>query len=189
MREGIKMTTGYQLWYMLLAQVTASAISFLLGSVAFWWFLDKAVWKELLSVIFIIINFSMIYSYAHRFSVQDNKPYTPMHNSFAKGVMMGLVISIANIILFILYLIVWKIWGTDSGLSTWTAAGYNTFFSLWTFPYFGIMGMSRGHITWYSVLIFAAMPPAASFLGYYAGYKKFSLLEAFHKFSYEKTDN
>lgn len=187
MREGIKMTTAYQLSYMLVSQVVASAIAFLLGSVAFWWFLDKAVWKEILSVAFIIMNFGMIYSYARTFAVHDNKPYTPMKNSFFKGFMMGVVISLTTLVFFAVYRIVWNVWGNpDTGLSTWGAAIYNTFFSLWTFSYFGIMGMSRGHIMWYAVVVWTVMPPLASFLGYYSGYKKFSITETVNNFSYEK---
>lgn len=186
MREGIKMTAKYEVFYMLLVQVIASAISLLFSSVAFWWFLDKSVWKELLSIIFILVNGGMIYSHAHRFAIQDNKPYTPMNTSIFKGIMMGLIITIVNLLIFAAFKAVWYLWGTDTSLTNWGAAGVNTLFSIWTFPYFGILGTSNGHITWYAAVIFTIMPPIASYLGYTAGCKQFYLLEAFTKFSYEK---
>lgn len=188
MREGIKMTARYEILYMLFVQLLATAISFVFITVAFWWFVDKPVWKEILSFVFILVNGGFIYTYAHRFAVQDNKPYTPMKSSMLKGVMMGLVISAVNILLFLLFTLVWALWGEGSHLTNWFAISINTLFSLWTFPYMGIMGMSCGNITWYSVIILALMPPAASSLGYYAGSKKFFLLEAIDKFSYEKND-
>ena len=186
MRQGIKMTTGYQLRYMLLVQLMASFVAFILIMIAFAWSLDKNFWKELLSIIFIIMNGGMIYSYANKFAVQDNKPYTPMKVNRLKGVMMGVVISIVTLILFGIDKWVWHVWGTESYLNNWWAIGYNLVFTFCTFPYFGIMGASHGIITWYSAVAFVVVPPLCSWLGYIAGCKKFTLLEVFSKFSYEK---
>lgn len=186
MREGIKMTARYEVFYMLLVQLMASAISLLFSLVAFWWFLDKAIWKEILSAIFIIVNGGIIYSHAHRFAVQDNKPYTPMKASPVKGIMMGLIITAVNLLLFAALKGAWYMWESETGLTSWIGICTNALFSMWLFPYFGIMGLSHGQVTWYSIAIFTLMPPIASYIGYTAGCKQFYLLEAFTKFSYEK---
>lgn len=180
------MTTGYQIRYMIRVQAMAAGISFLLATVIFGWALDRAVLKELLSAVLILINGGMIYSYAHVFAVYDKKPYTPMKTDYRKGFMMGVVISLITLVLFAVYNIVWYVWGTDSGLSNWGAIVCNMIFSLWTFAYFGIMGMSHGHIMWYSVAAFLILPPVCSTIGYIAGTKGFNLLEKFSRFTYEK---
>ncbi len=180
------MTVTYQLFYMLFVQLMASAVSILFISVAFWWFVDKPVWKEVLSCVFIIVNGGFIYTFAHKFAIQDCKPYTSLKKSLPKGAMLGTVISASTLLLFFIYKAVWSAFGTGGSLTNWFAICINMIFSVWTFPYFGIMGMSQGHITWYSVALFIAMPPAAAFIGYYAGTKKFFFIEAVDRFSYEK---
>ena len=77
MRQGINMTPGYQIRYMLLVQLMASGITFLLSMMFFAWCLDKDIIKELASVVTILINGGMIYSHAHRFAVIDNRSNTP----------------------------------------------------------------------------------------------------------------
>lgn len=186
MRQGINMTPGYQIRYMLLVQLMASGITFLLSMMFFAWFLDKDIIKELASVVTILINGGMIYSHAHRFAVIDNRSYTPLEPNVKKSVLMGVIITVTTLLLFIGYELVWHIWGSEGSLSNWGAIIYNVIFTIWTFPYMGIMGASHGLVTWYSVVLFIIVPPIFSVLGYIAGCKKFSLLEKFHALTYEK---
>ena len=103
-----------------------------------------------------------------------------------KSVLMGVFITVTTLLLFIGYELVWHIWGSEGSLSNWGAIIYNVIFTIWTFPYMGIMGASHGLVTWYSVVLFIIVPPIFSVLGYIAGCKKFSLLEKFHALTYEK---
>ena len=60
MKDSMKITVKYQLVYMLLMQVAALAV-FVFGLVAFWYFLSMNIAKEIISVIFIGVNFAMLY--------------------------------------------------------------------------------------------------------------------------------
>ena len=73
---------------MLLMQVAASGVAFVFGLVAFWYFLSMNIAKEIISVIFIGVNFAMLYIPAKNFAIRDNKSYTPLKPSKLKGAKM-----------------------------------------------------------------------------------------------------
>lgn len=188
MREGIKMTKKYQIFYTLITQLFASGISVLFTLIAFWTLLDKNIFKEILSIIFVLVNFGMIYSQAGKFAWYDKKPYTPLNVDSKKSILMGLVVSAVTLILFIVLKLSWALGGTQSDAGMYLNNGFaiagNALFMLWTFPFFGILGMSHGYITWYSLVILLVMPPVAAFLGYNAELKDFHILEKIYKFSF-----
>ena len=76
MKDSMKITVKYQFVYMLLMQVAASGVAFVFGLVAFWYFLSMNIAKEIISVIFIGVNFAMLYIPAKNFAIRDNKSYT-----------------------------------------------------------------------------------------------------------------
>ena len=78
MKDSMKITVKYQFVYMLLMQVAASGVAFVFGLVAFWYFLSMNIAKEIISVIFIGVNFAMLYIPAKNFAIRDNKSYTPL---------------------------------------------------------------------------------------------------------------
>ena len=47
--------------------------------------------KEIISVIFIGVNFAMLYIPAKNFAIRDNKSYTPLKPSKLKGAMFGVL--------------------------------------------------------------------------------------------------
>ena len=73
MKDSMKITVKYQFVYMLLMQVAASGVAFVFGLVAFWYFLSMNIAKEIISVIFIGVNFAMLYIPAKNFAIRDNK--------------------------------------------------------------------------------------------------------------------
>ena len=85
MKDSMKITVKYQFVYMLLMQVAASGVAFVFGLVAFWYFLSMNIAKEIISVIFIGVNFAMLYIPAKNFAIRDNKSYTPLKPSKLKG--------------------------------------------------------------------------------------------------------
>ena len=192
MREGIKMTKKYQIFYMLITQLFTSGISLLFTLIAFWTLLDKNIFKEILSSVFVLVNFGMIYSQAGKFAWYDKKPYTTVTVDIKKSILMGLVVSAVNLAVFAILKLSW-ILGADADrtyLTNGFAIAGNALFMLWTFPYFGIAGMSHGYITWYSLVLLLAIPPIASVAGYYAELKGFHLLENIYKFSFvQKKEN
>ena len=62
MKNSVEITVRYQFLRILLMQAAASGIALLFGIVAFWYFLNMSIVKEFLSLIFITVNFSMLYS-------------------------------------------------------------------------------------------------------------------------------
>lgn len=94
MKDSMKITVKYQFVYMLLMQVAASGVAFVFGLVAFWYFLSMNIAKEIISVIFIGVNFAMLYIPAKNFAIRDNKSYTPLKPSKLKGAMFGVLISL-----------------------------------------------------------------------------------------------
>ncbi len=194
MREGIKMTKTYQIFYTLITQLFATGVSLLFTLIAFWTILDKNIFKEILSIIFILVNFGMIYSQAGKFAWYDKKPYTPLNVDCKKSILMGLVVSAVTLILFAVMKLSWALGGVASDTGIYLNNGFaiagNALFMLWTFPFFGILGMSHGYVTWYSLAILLVMPPIASYLGYVAELKDFHLLEKLYKFSFvQKKEN
>lgn len=186
MRDSMKITVGYQLGYMLLMQLAASGVAFVFGTVAFWYFTNINIAKQILSCILILVNFGMLYIPAKKFALLDGKSYTPLRQVKIKGLMLGCAITVCNLIFAVLFRVLWIYFGTETGITGLLPTLYNAFFYFWTFPYNGLMNLDNGVFTIYSAAIMLIMPPAATFIGYIAGCKKFELAEKLDKFMYEK---
>lgn len=186
MRESTKITKKYQFVYVLLIQLGASGVAFVFGLVAFWYFMNMKIVKEIISIAFILVNFAMLYIASKKFALLDNKPYTPLKPSRVKGVLFGAVVAVLNVIFVLLYRLLWIKYGIDAGLSGILPMMANTAFYYWSFPYNGLMNMDSGVISAYSVVFMIVIPVAATTLGYIAGEKKFELAEKLDEFMYEK---
>ena len=68
----MKITTGYQFGHFLLIHLGAAGVSFVFQMVAFWYFMDRPFWKEVLSAVFIIVYFGILYTCAKKYG-----EYTP----------------------------------------------------------------------------------------------------------------
>lgn len=188
MRDSMKITVRYQFVCMLLMQLAASGAAFVFGVVAFWYFLTMNVAKEILSVIFIGVNFAMLYTLAKKFAIRDNKPYTPLKPSKLKGAMFGVLISVFTLALMLLFIFVWSRYSDEVGVRGVLPTIVNVVFYFWSFPYNGIMGLSMGHFTVYSGIIMLIVPVAASLIGYINGCNKVELVERLEEFMYEKEE-
>lgn len=186
MRDSMKMTVRYQFFYMLIIQAAASGVAFVFGLVAFWYFMNISIAKEILSVIFMIVNFAMLYIASKKFALLDNKPYTPLKPSKLKGALFGCLIALVNLIFMGIFRLIWISFGTDVGLTGIFPTIINAVFYYWTFPYNGIMNLSDGTFTLYSAAAMMVVPVAATLIGYIAGSKKFELAEKIDEFMYEK---
>ena len=182
----MKMTVPYQFMYMLLIQAAASGIVLVFGFVAFWYFTNISVAKEILSGIFMLVNFAMLYVASKKFALLDNKPYTPLKPSLVKGALFGCFIAVVNMVFLAAFKLVWAKFGVENGLSGVFPMIINALFYCWTYPYNGIMNMSEGAVTAYSVAAMIILPVAATLIGYIAGMKKFELSEKLDEFMYEK---
>lgn len=186
MRDSMKMTVKYQFIFMLLMQVAASGVTFVFGLVAFWYFTNIPVVKEILSVVLIAVNFAMLYIYAKKFAILDNKPYTPIKPSKVKGALFGVAISCVTVILMIMFKFIWANYSGETGLIGVIPTVLNFVFYYWSFPYNGIMGLSQGVYTIYSAAAMIIVPILATTIGYIFGCKKIEISEKFEEFMYEQ---
>lgn len=188
MKDSMKMTVKYQFLYMLVMQLAASGAAFVFGLVAFWYFTNISIAKEILSIIFILVNFAILYIAAKKFAILDNKPYTPLKPSKLKGVLFGCLISLVNLIFMGIFRLLWIKFGTEVGIVGVIPTIVNAVFYYWSFPYNGLMSLTNGEFTVYSGVIMVIMPIAASAAGYIAGCKKIDLSEKIEEFMYEKEE-
>lgn len=189
MKDSMKMTVVYQFMYILLMQLAASAVAVVFGLVAFSYFLTINIAKEIVSLALMTMNFAMLYIYAKKFAVLDNKPYTPLKSSLLKGVLFGVFIAVLNVLMMIMLSFVWKFWGDANGAEGVIRIIVNAIFYLWTFPYGGFMNLDQGHFSIVSAIFMVIMPIAATTSGYIAGCKKFELAEKLDSLMYEKDNN
>lgn len=188
MRDSMNITVKYQFIYTLLMQLAASGAAFVFGMVAFWYFLTVNIAKEILSVVFMSVNFAFLYVAAKKFALRDNKPYTPLTPSKVKGALLGALVSLVTLVLMLLFVFVWSKYSDEAGVHGILPTVVNVVFYVWSFPYNGIMGLSRGDFMTYSAVIMIALPIAATTLGYIGGCRKIELVEKFEEFMYEKED-
>lgn len=186
MRDSMKMTVRYQFGYVILMQAAASGVTFVFGLVAFWYFMNISVAKEILSGAFTIVNFIMLYTTAKKFALLDNKPYTPLKPSKVKGVLFGCAVSVISLVFMALFRFMWIKFGTDIGITGVIPTAVNALFYYWTFPYNGFMNLQNGVFTVYSAVIMVIIPIAATTAGYLAGCNKIEITEKIDEFMYEK---
>ncbi|MCC8159961.1 MAG: hypothetical protein LIO53_01345 [Oscillospiraceae bacterium] len=186
MRDSMKITVKYQFAYMLLMQAAASGIAFVFGLVAFWYFTNINIAKQVLSIILILVNFAFLYTASKKFAVFDNKPYTPLKPSKIKGVLFGCTIAAVNLILMAVFRLMWINFGTDTGITGVIPTIINILFYYWSFPYNGLMNLNNGLFTIYSAVVMVLAPIAATTAGYIAGCKKINVTEKLDEFMYEK---
>lgn len=186
MRDSMKITVGYQFMYMLLVQLAAIGITLVFGLVAFWYFLNINIVKEIVSIAFMAVNFIMLYIASKKLAQRDCKPYTPLKPSKLKGAMFGVMLSAITLVLMLLFIYVWSNYSDETGINGVIPIIINALFYCWSFPYTGIMGLYNGHFMVYSGVIMLVLPIAATLAGYIAGCKNIEISEKLDKFMYEK---
>lgn len=183
MRDSMKITVKFQFANMLLMHLAGIGVTFVLGVVVFGYLLDKAVWKEVFSILFMAIYAGMLYIRARKFGILDSKPYTPLKPNKIKGLMFGVVIASVTLGLFALLQFIGTVF--PSGHETGGVITATVFYFLF-FPFNGVMNMHDGMISWYSIVLMAAVPIVSCFIGYVMGCKNISILEKISQFMYEK---
>ncbi|MGN1115816.1 MAG: hypothetical protein ACI4TH_04545 [Candidatus Ornithomonoglobus sp.] len=191
MRNSIDITRKYQFGYMLLHHLTTVLIIIVFEAIAFWYFLDKTIGRQVVAVIFTIVYGLALYSYARKLAAWDNKPYTPLKPELKWGFLWGLAISASVGIFLIIYKLDWHFFAAidENGVpyltSLW-AIGINMLFYIWTGPYFGFVESQGGGIAVYGQILMLVVPMIATTLGYKAGVKNFDLIEKLDSLTLEK---
>lgn len=156
------------------------------GFGAFWWFLTKALWKELFSVICTAIYFFVLFFKGQKIAAHDKKSYSDETPFAWKGLILALGPMIITFILWLLYRMTWVFMTIDGSISGYSGIFYNIVFTIWTFPFNGIICLYEGGMFWYGHLILYLVPLISIAVGYYAGYKDINLYEKFLPMLYEK---
>ena len=188
MRNSSKITVKYQFLRIVLTQAAASGIAFVFSAVAFWYFTNINVAKQLLSCVFMLVNFVLLYICAKNFATSDGKSYTPLKQSYFKGVMFGVLVAALNVLLGIVFRLLWIKFGTEAGIEGMFPTAYNVFFCIWSYPYNGIMNLEHGDFTWYTWLAMIIVPIAATTAGYIAGCRKFNITDKLDTYVYESEE-
>ena len=194
----MKMTVKYQFGYILLQRLIAAGIAFLFGAFIFYYFMTINIAKQILSVCLIAVEFAVLYIASKKFANRDSKEVTPLKASKLKGVMFGVQISVLNVILTLLYMLVWNICAVSVTVEDKVARViegivpicYNAFYYFWSFAYQGFINdYTSGNIGVIAAILMIVVPIAATALGYIAGCRKFELAEHLDQFIYEKEED
>lgn len=195
MRDSMKMTVKYQFGYMLLQKLIAVGIVFLFGAFIFYYFMTINIAKQILSLLLITVEFAILYVASKKLANRDSKPVTPLKPSKVKGVLFGAMIAVINMVLMLMYMIVWSNFAADAVVEDQTVRVLdgiipiccNAIYYVWSFAYQGFINdYTSGNIGIIAMLLMIIVPIAATTLGYIAGLKKFELAEHLDKFIYEK---
>lgn len=188
MRDSLKITVPYQIWMTVLTHIEAAGIAFVFQTVAFWYFIGRNGFKEILGIVFTIIYAGFIYHIVRKLALKDYKSYTPLNPSVFKGVMLGVTLSLITAVLHVIWCILWAKCSANGSLVGLPAIIYNMFFTFWTFPFYGIMGASEGHITIFGQILMYGVPIAAAAAGYLSVKYNIDLLDKLQRAAYEKPE-
>lgn len=181
-REGMLKQT----WQLVVTHIFSSVLFTLFGLGLMWWILDKPLLAKIYSAICAVIYFAAVYSSAYGAAEYDKKPYTPGEPYFFKGAVLSVGILLLNFILWLLCKFAWTYLTIDGSLATATAVIYNVLFVFDTFVYTGFINLTNGNMAWYGHLLLYLVPLLASFAGYIAGTRGFTLSDKLMPFIYEK---
>lgn len=189
MRDSMKMTVPYQIWTAILTHIEAAGISFVFQTVAFWYFIGRNGFKEILGTIFTIFYFGFMYHIVRKMAIRDYKDYTPLKPSVIKGIMFGVIVALITAVLHVIWMLLWMHCSSGESLIGMPAIIYNFIFTLWTFPFYGIMGASQGHITIIGQILMYGTSVLAAAAGYLSAKYNIDILDKFQNSIYEKNED
>ena len=111
-----------------------------------------------------------------------------MKPSVFKGVMLGVTVSLITAVLHAVWCIVWANCSVNGSLVGVPATIYNMVFNFWTFPFYGLMGASEGHITILGQILMYGVPVASAAAGYLSAKYNIDLVDKLQRAVYEKPD-
>jgi len=183
--KSAEITLKRQIWSIFWTHLYVIIISIIFCVGAFWWLLSDRTSIRVYSLLCMTIYAVALYMKAHAIATHDHKGYARTKMYPLKGVVLGFIIAASTFVLWCGYRVVWITNPGDSLVGIWRSA-YNAVFLFYTFIYNGIMVPYKGGMFWYAHIIIYVLPVLSAGLGYFAGYKKFSLYEKMMPYMYEK---
>ncbi len=155
--------------------------------------------KDVIFAIFGTLGYFLsMYSAGNNAYLNDKKSISPLTPKAAKGFILPLILTLSNLLIFILYRLAWTVGFNGQSLEIW-AVIVNVITILWTSPFHApylvsnpnqyqshLLGMSSGTMSIHGYLIILLIPIIASGVGYFAAYKGFDLNAKMHSLAYEK---
>lgn len=180
MKNSLEITRKYQFGYMILSHIKAIAICGVFEAVAFYKFiLEGGLTGRIFAAVFALVYGLIMYSYSHKLSDFDNKPYTPLKPNIKFGFLWGAVAAAINVIFVLAYMLFFG----RGMVGVWV-----TILSIFMLaPYAG--ALEGGEIMPLFIALMTVIPMAATTLGYMAGNKKFDILEKIDSLTIEKDDD
>lgn len=130
--------------------------------------------------------FTAIYSAGYQAEINDKKSYSPLTPKPYKGALLSLGVLAVNIALAFSYLLVWKTAGNGESLTNLWAVAVNVLCLFWFSPFMSFLGEQKGAIAPFGYIIIFILPTLSCFLGYFAAYKNFDILQKLRFLVYEK---
>lgn len=174
---------------LLLHHLIITAVITLFGLAAFWWFLEQPIWKEIFSAVCTLLYFGMMMSAAQRIADRDGKGWTQQSPYAAKGFLLSLSVVGTTFVLWLLYVFTWSCLTLDGSVYGLAGTFYNIVFTVWTFPFNGIIRLYQGGLMWYGHFLLYLPTVFSVTLGYWFGYKKIRLSDRLEPLMYEKENN
>ncbi len=183
MREPIKWTEKYQTWMIFSEHLKIIGALFIIYGLVAGTLSVKPIFKEIISVIFMLIYFIFLLIKAGFIAKTDIKDYTPTNKSYKKAIIFGGIISFSNLLLWAILKTVFTLINGEDGIFSFVLSAV---FKLYTIPYNGIMGINGADIMWYSLVMMIVLPVISVLSGYCAGIKKFDFSKYISRFIYKK---
>lgn len=187
MKDATGMTRGYEVRHMILRHFAALAVCFILQMMFFMDLFGYGVIRTITCMVFVGMYFTMIYVASLTYAKKDGKPYTRTCQDAKWSLVYGGIMCGINILSLILFKINWTVFSDGAVMSNMYAVVYNVVFYFLQAPYLSILYTQvSGNVPLAAVALMIVIPLSASFLGYIAGMKNFSLSEALRNGMFEK---
>lgn len=185
MRPKFRYTLNGQMLSVLLTHIKTAGIFSVV------WILMAALWttdtgRYIFAAIGTVSYFFAIYNTAYAAERDDAKSYTEQTPKLYKCIMLTGYLAAANILIIVLYKLVWHFYAADGTLTSIYGIIGNIISMMWFSMYEFFAGMGKGHFALLGYLMIFLLPFAAAACGYAAGYKGFDIYDKIAGFAYEK---
>lgn len=185
-KASAEISLGSQFRTVFLRHIFIGGLAAVFGIGAFWWFLTQRIYNVIYSCIFTCIYIGMMYTKCYKVASHDLKGYAQTKAYPAKGIVLILPVLAVTLILDVVRVILWK-YAADSVMSQrLMRIAVNTVFIVWDFAFNGIMAVDKEYVSLAGRIAIYGVPLLSAWAGYYAGYKRFDIVEKILPFIYEK---
>lgn len=143
------------------------------------------------SVVMAVVYAGVLFGKSYECAYSDYKTYSKLKPYPLKGFVLSLGVIIPVVIVWVFYVIAWKVAPIPETASSEAQIPLLTFsanilYSFITAPFWNLVDIKGSNASLTGQIITLAVPAAACFAGYYFGYIKVDFTKYFNKLMYEK---